>query len=192
VDINENELKKRLFIAIELPEDIRCSIYKLAMDIFGSKKYARVVAASNIHLTLKFLGDTEINKIEKIKEAIKATAGRFEKFEYKISGVVNAFPDPRNARVVFLEVDSGGEQICKIYNELEDNLSRIKIKREKKKFSPHITIARLKNRENIKELMSSSGKEINAVLNCKELTLFESQLRPEGARYIILDRFSLK
>ncbi|MDD3818976.1 MAG: RNA 2',3'-cyclic phosphodiesterase [Actinomycetota bacterium] len=192
MNINENKLKKRLFVAIELPEDIRCSIYKLAINMFENNKYARVVAASNIHLTLKFLGDTEINKIEKIKEAIKAAADQFEKFNYKISGAVNAFPDPRNARIVFLEVDSGGEQICKIYNELEDNLSKIKIKREKKKFSPHVTIVRMKNRENINELIASCEKKINAVLNCKNLTLFESQLRPEGARYTILDRFSLK
>jgi 2'-5' RNA ligase len=191
-DVNENKLKKRLFIAIEIPEDVRDDIYNLTAGMFKDKKYVKVVPVSNIHLTLKFLGDTDINEIDRIKSAIKGTAGQFEKFNYKISGSINAFPEYQNARVVFVEIESGGEQICKIYNELENNLSRIKIEREKRKFSPHITVARLKNRENLKELINKQEKKINRTLSCNGLTLFESQLKPEGARYIVLDKFSFK
>lgn len=191
-DVNKNEFKKRLFIAIDIPEAIRDNIHNLATDMLVRGGYVRVVPASNIHITLKFLGDVNINKRDRIEEAIKITADSFERFKYEISGAVSAFPDPGNARVVFLEVDKGGEQICKIYNELEDNLARIKIEREKRKFSPHITVARLKNREDIKELIINQGEKINAVLDCKEITLFESRLRPEGAEYIVLNKFGLK
>lgn len=191
-DVNKNKLEKRLFIAIEIPEAIRDDVYNLTAGMFKDKKYVRLVPVSSIHLTLKFLGNTDINKIGRIKGAIKETAGQFEKFNYKISGAIDAFPERQNARVVFVEIESGGEQICKIYNELENNLSRIKIEKEKRKFSPHITVARLKNRENLEELINKQEKKINRTLSCTGITLFESQLKPEGARYIVLDKFSLK
>ncbi len=191
-DFNKNEFKKRLFIAVNIPEVLKDNIYNLAMELLVKDRYIRIVPAPNIHITLKFLGDIDINKIGRMEEAIKITADLFEKFKYGVSGKINAFPDPGNARVVFLEVDKGGEQICKIYNELENNLSKIKIEREKRKFSPHITIARLKNRKNIGELIAGQEKFLNITLNCMEITLFESRLRPDGADHIIINKFNLK
>ena len=191
-DFNKNEFKKRLFVAVDIPEVVKDNIYNLATEMLPEDRYIRIVPAPNIHITLKFLGGININKTGKIEEAIRITADLFEKFKYEISGRINAFPDTGNARVVFLEVDKGGEQICKIYNELENNLSKIKIEREKRKFSPHITIARLKNRKNIKELIAGQKKFLNITLNCIEITLFESRLKPDGAEYIIINKFNLK
>lgn len=191
-DFNKNEFKKRLFVAVDIPEVVKDNIHNLATETLPEDRYIRIVPAPNIHITLKFLGGININKTGKIEEAIRITADLFEKFKYEISGRINAFPDTGNARVVILEVDKGGEQICKIYNELENNLSKIKIEREKRKFSPHITIARLKNRKNIKELIAGQKKFLNITLNCIEITLFESQLKPDGAEYIIINKFNLK
>lgn len=189
---NKNELKKRLFIAIDIPGTVKDKIYNLAKDILPGSKNLKIVSAPNIHITLKFLGSTDVRKIGKIRNAVKETSDLFDRFKYEVSGRVNAFPAPENARVVFIEIDKGGEQICKIYNGLENNLSRVKIKREKRRFSPHITIARLKNRENIEKLITDQKKYLKVKLDCNEISLLESRLRPEGAEYIIIDRFSLK
>lgn len=189
---NKNELKKRLFIAIDIPGTVKDKIYNLAKDILTGSKNLKIVSAPNIHITLKFLGSTDVRKIGKIRNAVKETSDLFDRFKYEVSGRVNAFPAPENARVVFIEIDKGGEQICKIYNGLENNLSRVKIKREKRRFSPHITIARLKNRENIEKLITDQKKYLKVKLDCNEISLLESRLRPEGAEYIIIDRFSLK
>ena len=109
--------------------------------------------ASNIHVTLRFLGN--INKIGKIEDAVKITAGSFKRFRYRITGRVNAFPNLRSARVVFLEIGDGDLQISEIYNLLENNLSKIKIRKEGRKFISHITIARIRGKKNTEESVTS-------------------------------------
>lgn len=191
-DRDKEELKKRLFIAIDIPGDIKDNIYKFINGLLGEDKHIKIVAAPNIHITLKFLGDTNINKIMKIKEVLRNTASEFKKFRYEISRRINAFPDTGNARVIFLETGRGSDKISKIYKRLEDNLGRIKIKREKRKFFPHITVARAKIKKDIRDLTANNKKNINENADCLRITLFESKLKPWGAEYIILDNFSLK
>jgi RNA 2',3'-cyclic 3'-phosphodiesterase len=190
--INQSEPKKRLFIAIDIPGDIKKKIWSFSNDVLGSEKYIRLVPASNIHVTLKFLGNIDIKRDEEIKEAIEAAAGRFKKFDYEISGKINAFPEPENSRVLFLEINMGSDMISKIYYKLEDNLSSIGLDKERRKFSPHITIARVKSKKNLRQLINESGDFLPEMLECSELTLFESKLSPSGARYIIIDSYSLR
>ncbi len=189
---DENKSEKRLFIAIDIPDFIKDNIYNFTAALFGEDRYIKLVSAPNIHITLKFLGNTGINRIEKIKKAIKTTADMFGRFKYEINGKINAFPSPANARVVFLEIGSGGERISEIYDELEDNLSRIKIRKEKREFSPHITVARIKNKKNMGQFIDKHKMSSTNLLECSDITLFESQLKPHGAEYIILGKFSLK
>ncbi len=189
---NRDESKKRLFIAIDIPEAVKDNIYNFTVNLLGKDRFIKLVPASNIHITLKFLGNVDAGKISKIEKAIKTTVDVFEKFKYNISGEISAFPNPVNARVIFLEIDRGGDSISKVYNQLEDNLNRIKIKREKRKFSPHITIARIKNKENIEQITGKHKVNFDINMDCSEITLFESRLKPEGAEYIILNNFSLK
>jgi 2'-5' RNA ligase len=75
---------------------------------------------------------------------------------------------------------------------LEDNLSRIKIRKEKRNFSPHITIARIKDKKNIEKLINNHKMNPTNLLDCPGITLFESRLKPHGAEYIILGSYSLK
>ena len=189
---NENKLEKRLFIAIDIPGYIKDNVCNCMEALLKEDNQIKLVSAPNIHITLKFLGNININKIEKIKKAIKATADMFYRFKYEINGKINAFPSPNNARVIFLEIGSGGEQISEIYKQLEDNLGKIKIKKEKREFSPHITIARIKNKKNMEQFVSKYKMNKSGRLDCSNITLFESQLKPHGAEYTILGEFSLK
>jgi 2'-5' RNA ligase len=183
---------KRLFIAVDIPESVKNDIYSFAADLFERDKGIRMVPASNIHVTLKFLGNININKIEKIENAVKITADSFSKFRYRITGSVNAFPNLKSARVVFMEIGEGGNRISEIYDLLENNLTKIKIRKEGRKFSPHITIARIRDKKNIEKLAGSHPEGPSGWMDCHEITLFESQLKPYGAEYSIVGRFSLK
>jgi 2'-5' RNA ligase len=187
-----SESKKRLFIAIDIPGHIKDNVYDYTKNLFKENGHIKLVSAPNIHITLKFLGNVNIDKIEKIKKAIKETADKFSRFEYEINGKINAFPSPGNARVIFLEIGSGGERISEIYKQLEDNLERIKIGKEKREFFPHITIARIKDKKNMKHLISEYKLDKIERLDCSNITLFESQLKPHGAEYSILGEFGLK
>ena len=189
---DKKNFERRLFIAIDIPEFIKDNIYNFTVALLKEERQIKVVSAPNIHITLKFLGNINTGKINKIEKAIKETADTFRRFKYEINGKINAFPSPNNARVVFLEIGNGGRQISEIYNELENNLSMVKIRKEKRKFFPHITIARIKNKKNIEQLVNNYEMDSVDWLDCLEITLFESRLKPKGAEYTILNKFSLK
>ena len=189
---DKHSFEKRLFIAIDIPETVKNDIYSCAAGLFGKDRSIRIVPASNIHVTLRFLGNTNIGKIEKIEKAVKMTADSFKRFKYMITGSVNAFPGLSSARVVFLEIGDGNIQISEIYNLLDNNLSKVKIRKEGRKFSPHITIARIRDKKNIEELAGSRQVYQSRQLDCMDITLFESRLKPFGAEYAVIGRFSLK
>lgn len=189
---DKKNLEKRLFIAIDIPENIKNKIYNFTADLFCKDRGIRVVPASNIHVTLRFLGSTDINKIQKIENAVKITADSLKKFKYRVTGRVGAFPSLGRARVVFMEIDDGGTQISEIYNLLNNNLSKIKIRKESRKFVPHITIARIRDRRSIENFTDSNSGGPEGWLDCSDVTLFESKLRPQGAEYCVIGRFGLK
>lgn len=187
----KNNLEKRLFVGIDIPEEIKKRLYDVSGYI-GEDKEIKRVSLSNIHITLRFLGNVRSDRIEKIKKAIKSTAEEFDSFDYEIKGNIGAFPNVRNATVVFVEIGRGFYEIKRVYDFLERKLCEIKIEREKREFVPHITIARIKKRKNIeKEIQSLNLDSIDGV-KCSKITLYESILRPQGPEYIIIDEFSLK
>jgi 2'-5' RNA ligase len=128
----------------------------------------------------------------KIESAVKKTADSLKSFRYRITGRVNAFPNLRSARVIYLEIGDGGLQISKIYNILENNLSKIKIRKEGRKFTPHITIGRIRGKKDIEKPVSSQLKCPADWMDCLDITLFESKLKPYGAEYSIISKFNLK
>ncbi len=188
----ENNLHKRLFVAIDIPEHIKKYLYETEDRLFSKDKGIRKIPCPNIHVTLKFLGNVNLNKIEKIKNAIKETTDNFCCFDYKIAGSLGAFSSFRSARIIFAEIKSGSDKIIEIYDKLEDNFSKIKIRKEKRKFIPHITIARIKRSKNIENLVKNIKLDLADTIKCCKLTLFESRLKPSGAEYIIIEEFSLK
>ncbi len=188
----EHNLSKRLFIALDIPGDIKSDIHSFTGNLLEKERGIKIVPASNIHVTLKFLGNININKIKKIENAIKITADSLEKFRYRISGKVGAFPNLAKARVVFMEIDDGSMRISEVYNLLENNLSKIKIRKEGKKFIPHVTVARIKGKKNLEKPDGSLRAGPDAWIDCHDILLFESRLRPSGAEYEVIGRFGLK
>jgi 2'-5' RNA ligase len=185
-------LEKRLFIAIDIPDEVKSKIYDFTSDLFGRNRGVRVVPAPNIHVTLRFLGNTGINKIRKVENAVKMTADSLKKFKFRMTGRVGAFPSLSRARVAFMEIDEGDTQISEIYDLLNNNLSEIKIRKESRKFIPHITIARIRNKRSIEEFVASDTGGPEGWLECSGITLFESKLKPQGAEYYAVGRFDLK
>lgn len=171
----------RLFIAIDLPENLK---EKLSHTIVGLKKCdldAKWVNAPNIHMTLKFLGEVSEEDLDKIKKILSAAAGLFGRLELN-TGEFGFFPNEKSPRVFFISTDKE-EILRKIYIELEERLKALGFPKEDR-FKSHLTIARFRSKKNIdcliEEIKNISFEEKFEV---SEIILFKSLLKPTGPVY---------
>ena len=186
---------KRLFIAITLPADLRVLLFESIKDLARQDLAIRPIAPECIHLTLKFLGSTDILMLQEIMAAISDTAEAIKSFSFTPGNKIGAFPvHISSARILFAPVEDTAGQIAAVFKCLETNLAKIKIKKDERKFVPHITIARVRENLNIgtADLIKNISLNFKGSIVCSKITLFESRLKPAGADYIILKEFALK
>lgn len=129
----------RAFIAIELPEDIRKYLVEIQKQIGDSNAKIKWVEEENIHLTLKFLGDVEEDKIEDVKNILSGI--KVKPIDAKIDGV-GVFPAEDYIRVVWVGLKPG-TRFIELANEIDNKLSPI-VPKEKREFKSHVTLARVK------------------------------------------------
>ncbi len=176
---------KRLFVAIKPPEDIIDDLVEMQPVIKG----ARSVLPDNIHLTLAFLGNVDDSLLPKIVEALKSISlGSFD-LALKASGY---FGSKRFPRTLWVGVDSS-EGLDLLQKMVVKELDREEIEFEHRKFSPHLTISRLKNvsYEEIASYIVSQSLFTSMPFEIESFSLFESVLSSEGSRYYELERFEL-
>jgi len=184
--------QKRLFIAIGLPLKIRQYFYNIIISMSNKNHEIRAIIPDNIHLTLKFLGNTNISKISKIARAMSSVSASFPKFSFDTGDRIEAFPGLKSARIIFIPVEEGSEKIIQFYDKLEDSLSKIKIRKEPRRFIPHLTVARIRNMIDLREEINNINIASQNNIECNQLTLFESVLKRSGSEYKILEEFKLK
>ena len=186
---------KRLFIAITLPADLRILLFDSIKDLVRQDLAVRPIAPECIHLTLKFLGSTDILKLREITAAISDTAETFSSFSFTLGTKIGSFPGTvSSARILFAPVEDTAGQIANVFKILENNLAKIQIKKDERKFAPHITIARIRENLNIGtvDLIKKISFNFKGSVACSKINLFESRLKPAGTDYIILEEFALK
>ena len=188
----------RTFIAIELPQKIIGTLSALQNQLKNTQADVKWVAPENIHLTLKFLGEVDEKKIEKIIQALEETAKDSQPFSIRLCAL-GAFPKINFPRVIWVGIDAGDEKTKNIAFVLEEKLQKLGIPKEKRPFSSHITIGRVRsgiNREKlVKELDILQGKGLlqeNLEFLATKITLFKSTLTPKGPIYEILKEASFQ
>jgi 2'-5' RNA ligase len=185
-------MARRIFIAIEISEDIRRAIYGQARKAFSAYDRIRIIPPDNIHITLKFLGDTRDEHIVNIINAVSTAVSGHKSFDYSLEERIGAFPNTGRAKTAFIGINRGRNDISSLYGSLEDNLYNLGIEKEKRSFHPHITIARIKNPSDIGSIEWDPAGLPEYAPEAESVTLFESILGRHGARYIIIERFVLK
>ncbi|MDO9575002.1 MAG: RNA 2',3'-cyclic phosphodiesterase [bacterium] len=183
----------RLFVAIELPEDIREELVVVEEKLENFFK-ARWVAKDNIHLTLKFLGDVEEKMLEDIKKTVSEISQKNHRFDLTLEDI-GGFPNLKRPRVLWIGVEQGKKNTMCLMEQLEKELTNFGIKPEKREKSPHITIGRVKGlaqrdtekrQEDIHKLTYKSR-----VFRADAVSLIQSVLTPSGAVYTVLERYML-
>ena len=177
----------RLFIAVPLSEKTRNEISLWQQDI-ADKTAGKIkfVKPENLHITLKFLGDTEDGKREKIISVLDSLEDR-NSFKSDIQ-TVSAFPGMKNPKVLVAKLIKNKEILQEINSRLEDKLLKLGIEKENRYFIPHITLARTKNkygRESLADWFDSKERarfdEISFEIN--KVCLFQSILKSDGPIY---------
>ncbi|MCX8030697.1 MAG: RNA 2',3'-cyclic phosphodiesterase [Thermodesulfovibrionales bacterium] len=182
----------RCFIAIDLPKEIKLQIQQLIKSISHLSHEIRWVPFENLHLTLKFLGEIDEKTINKIQQILKKVLGERTPFKISISGV-GAFPNTKKPNVLWVGV-APSEELKLLFEAIDTSFVHIGFIREKRGYSPHLTIGRVKDHKNISEVIKSfnefQGKTFGS-FEVSEIYLMRSILHPQGAEYIKLISFKL-
>lgn len=182
----------RCFIAIDMPEDIKVSISNVIEKAGQKVKGIRWVSAQNIHLTLKFLGDVKEELMHDIEKGLSAVCINHAPFTINIRGA-GAFPNFKYPNVLWIGIDES-EKLEGLYHDIEDSMNELGFEKEDRRFSPHLTIGRVKDRKGvepaIEELYTFKDTFLGSI-EVKEVLLMQSILKPAGAEYSVLAKFKL-
>jgi len=165
----------RLFIAVDLPDTIKENLETMFFGIPG----ARWVALDQLHLTVRFIGDVDGTLFHDIINILEEV--NIPPFDLQLKGVGH-FP-PRGApRVLWVGLDKSG-LLQLLRNKIDTTLLKIGLKHEKRKFSPHITLARLKNThlQKVANFLSGNGLFSQEPFQVDDFKLYSSTLNRKGA-----------
>ena len=179
----------RCFVAIEIPEAIQTLLISVQEELRERIRGVSWVKRGNIHLTLKFLGDVAPNQIGIIKNAIEQVAVTRSPFSMEIGGI-GAFPNLARPRIIWAGVKTGADEVAAIAREINSGLSRHGYACDEKEFRPHLTLARLKSRINLKSFASvfefyDTMNDATMIVN--QIRVVQSRLMPSGAVYTPLE-----
>jgi 2'-5' RNA ligase len=183
----------RCFIAVKLPGDIKHQIESYVQELVQFTKGVRWVNTNNLHLTLKFLGEVEKRKVEKIKHMLEGVNQVGSSFDLSLIGW-GCFPARKRPRVFWLGFDKGAlSHLHDVHNWLDKQLYAIGFEKESRKFSPHLTIGRVKGDEDFSKLFHYLDTHPFGSTEFKvdTISLIRSVLKPHGAVYTTLGAFSL-
>jgi len=178
--------KHRIFIALDLQPEAKEALALIQQKLKKSDIDCRWIKPANIHLTLNFLRYIDSDKIAQVKKALNSALSERVKFKAGFEGKIGFFPNEKHARIVWLDIDEGAEQIKQIQEAICRQLYKIGFKAERKEFVPHITLGRIKSSRNISRLVNKLNevKLKNPVeFNIEGVYIYESILRRSGAQY---------
>jgi 2'-5' RNA ligase len=181
----------RSFIAIELPETVKSAFVELQGELKKTGADIRWVKPENIHLTLKFLGNTE-ESTDSIVDVIKGTCSRFEPVTLEIRGV-GVFPNVKSPRVIWAGMNCN-TALAEIRISIEEGLFSLGFERDSRKFSPHLTLGRFRSSQGRRPLMDKIEllkDKSYGMIHAETVVLMKSDLAPGGAQYTRLAEISL-
>ncbi len=160
------------------------ALRRLLQALRAVRGQLRVVPAANLHITLKFLGDVEEGLVPSLLEAMERAAEGVPPATLTLRGT-GAFPNLRRPRVVWVGVENG-DPLVTVAGRLEARLEAMGFAREHRRFSPHLTVARVKGgrgREEVVRVTEAFQEEAFGEQHVDAIRLKRSELTPKGAIY---------
>lgn len=185
--------KIRCFIAVEIPDNIKNEIDLFISDLRKISPQIKWVKTKGMHITLKFLGEIEPEICDQVKRVLSEITNITNPFEIKITES-GAFPNFNKPRVFWIGLQQDKNQSLNRLNEwIETKLSVLGFERERRKFSPHITLGRVRNPGNFGKLTNllKEKKISNNIIQVSQIVFMKSELKPTGAVYTPIEFYKL-
>lgn len=183
----------RLFLALEVPEAHRREIERRATALRRSLPAARWVPVENLHLTLRFLGATDPDRVPRLVDAVRPAFAAFEPLTLRLAGG-GTFPPARSARVAWVGID-GGEALPELQREVAAAAdAALGLEPEGRAFHPHVTLARPRrpwNRRASEEFARAFEGPLGEPFVVREGVLVESRLGPGGSVYTAVEELAM-
>jgi 2'-5' RNA ligase len=194
--LEELPANPRLFVAVELPSEALATLNRLQHEL---QRYVpgglRWVRPEGIHLTLKFLGETPRDRVPAIESAIGGGLQGVGKHELSLAEM-GTFGSRNSPRVLWVDLQGDSSTLLRLQKQVDRALDAIGYPSEKRPFSPHLTLARVKpeaGRE-VAEPLAEAVRSVNvpaAAIPVREVSLMLSKLGPGGAVYRRLEAWPL-
>ncbi len=176
----------RLFIALPIESDLKENLSGIKEILAGHKNTLKIVEPDNYHITVKFLGECTDDLAEKIVNSFLKIECPGDEISFTASGI-GVFPNLKMPSVIWAGLRMSGEKINSLYCQIEDMASRLGFEKEKRGFSPHLTLARVRKgkkiSDDLRNLIISRRETRIGESSFKRLVLFSSNLTPEGPVY---------
>ena len=188
----------RSFIAIELPDELKLKLTQLETQLkSGNQSWVKWVDPHSVHLTLKFLGIIATDRIGEITKAMEEAAQEIPPFHLKSKGL-GVFPNLRRVQVAWAGVGGEVDKLGQLQQRIESNLAPLGFTPESRPFTPHLTLARLRDKASLDErkrfgqLIAGTKFEVAYAIEVDAIKLMRSQLTREGAIYSQISSVGLR
>jgi len=174
----------RLFIALPILPPVEEELGRIISLLKEQGGRVKWVEPKNIHLTVRFLGDTEERLVENLSALIDGVAADFSAVETTIDRL-GAFPNLRRPRVLWAGLRENTEILERLAGQVELEVRKLRFKKEPKRFQPHLTLGRVKDPTTLETLTAYLQEfTLEAMpVTFDRLTLFKSTLTPQGPIY---------
>jgi 2'-5' RNA ligase len=184
----------RVFCAIDLPQSARLCLIE---HIGVLRRLVPQVQASwsretNLHLTLKFVGEIQRNSVREFSNAVSRAVKGIAPFSVVLEGV-GVFPNRRDPRVLWLGITDPGGRLADLHSRVETECFAVGFPKEERPFHPHLTLARLRTRGNAGAL-ARAHEQLNFEahsIEVAELLVIRSELSSAGSKYTVVSRHAL-
>lgn len=180
----------RTFVAIDLPGPVQGELGRFVQILQRANAPVSWVKPDRIHLTLKFLGDVQEDRIPSICDALQSVADGAEPFTIRPSGC-GAFPTIKQMRVVWVGLRGDVEALRGVQTQVEESLRTLGFEPEGRPFRAHLTVGRVRGSQRtrvLQEILLTNQAFSAEAFDVTDLVLYKSVLRPEGAQYTPLCR----
>lgn len=178
----------RSFIAVPLPQEVQSALGEISRQLAAQSQGVKWVRPENIHLTLRFLGDTDPEKLPALGAGLDQIAAQRAPIVLCL-GQFGAFPNLRRARVLWVGLEEEGEHLHQLRRAVEHLSRSLGWERDTQEFKPHLTLGRVREGGIIpQEILAVPPLEFQA----DRVELIESRLKPEGPEYLMLHQARLE